>query len=284
MRSETTEPEKSHPIIEGFQRSFALPLNQLLDSERHWYHGFSGSISYQYPLDSSVINPQGNPLGGIEGINQNLSATIKYSPIDHWFIQLTAVNYLDNGLQQPWEPDFTYVFGYSDWRPYTFSLVYANFSGNRWSSSTMQKTTNFKHGSWTLGWKFPVAKKLHHWFSLFEDAAMNCQLNYSYTAEYFDLIKSDYLANQQSAQLGCKYTITGNWYVNFNLFYYPKSQQKQPWNPDFTYGLGYFDWRPGTFSLQYNNYSGNRFPGNFGSPTTGRFKDGTLMIAWSWAF
>ncbi len=32
------------------------------------------------------------------------------------------------------------------------------------------------------------------------------------------------------------------------------------WDPDFTYGFGYFDWHPRTFSLQHNNYAGNRYP------------------------
>jgi hypothetical protein len=43
--------------------------------------------------------------------------------------------------------------------------------------------------------------------------------------------------------------------------------------------LGYFDWHPGTWSVQYNNYSGNRFPWNPKSPQTGRLKDGSISIS-----
>ena len=68
----------------------------------------------------------------------------------------------------------------------------------------------------------------------------------------------------------------------FAFSYYPYPEQKQPWDPDFTYGFGYFDWHPGTISVQYNNYSGNRYPWHKKSPDTGRFKDGAITISWSW--
>ena len=35
-------------------------------------------------------------------------------------------------------------------------------------------------------------------------------------------------------------------------------------------------------SVQYNNYSGNRYPGHKKSPDTGSFKDGAITISWSW--
>jgi len=33
--------------------------------------------------------------------------------------------------QQPWDPDFAYAFGYQDWRPWSVSLRWQNYSGNR---------------------------------------------------------------------------------------------------------------------------------------------------------
>ncbi|WP_298440214.1 hypothetical protein [uncultured Ferrimonas sp.] len=283
--SRTTDTSEAELIWNGVSSSFDVPLGDLVEHDGPWYQGFSGSFALNYPLRESVIaaNPDNN-VGGVEGINKNLSATIKYNPIGNWFATVTLSHYLSGDLQQPWEPDYTYVFGYSDWRPYTLSLLYSNYGGNRFSPEDGEKSTHFNRGTWSLGWKFPVAQSWINWASAFDDASMGCDLNYNYTPEFFDLASSEYLAGHQSVQLGCKYTITGNWYVNWAMFYYPDDAQKQPWNPDFTYGFGYFDWRPGTFTLQYNNYSGNRFPWNPDSPGTGRFKDGALMLAWSWAF
>ncbi|GAA4904114.1 hypothetical protein GCM10023333_43080 [Ferrimonas pelagia] len=260
-------------------------MAEVTDQDGPWYQGFSGNIALNYPLRESVIaaNPSNN-VGGTEGINQNISATLKYNPIGNWFATITFAHYLDGKLQQPWEPDYTYVFGYSDWRPYTLSLIYSNYGGNRFSPEKGEKSTHFNRGTWSLGWKFPVPFSWIRWASGFDDASMGCELGFNYTPEYFDLATTSYKSSHRTFQLGCKYTITGNWYVNASFFYYPTSGQKQPWNPDFTYGFGYFDWRPFTWTLQYNNYSGNRFPWNPDSPDTGRFKDGALMLAWSWAF
>ena len=44
---------------------------------------------------------------------------------------------------------------------------------------------------------------------------------------------------------------------------------------------GYFDWKPGTISIQYNNYSGNRFHSSERAKGTGEFLNGSLSIAWS---
>ena len=41
-----------------------------------------------------------------------------------------------------------------------------------------------------------------------------------------------------------------------SFFYYPFPFQQQPWDPDFTYGFGFFDWHPGSISIQYNKIHG----------------------------
>ncbi len=74
------------------------------------------------------------------------------------------------------------------------------------------------------------------------------------------------------------------WYFDVNVFCYPKSGQQQPWDPDYTYGFGFPDWHPGSFSIQYNNYSGNRFSSEDRAENTGKFRDGTITASWSWAW
>lgn len=196
----------------------------------------------------------------------------------------TVYYYWDQEQQQAWNPDYTYVFGYSDWRPYTLSLVYSNYGGNRFNPSGEEKTTNFKQGTWSLGWKFPITSPFKDWITFTPDGAIGCQLDFNYTPEYFDLASISYKDAHQTLSLGCKYSIYGNWYVNATAFYYFDKTQQQPWNPDYTYGFGYFDWRPGTITLQYNNYSGNRWRSSERGEDTGRFKDGSITLAYSFAF
>ncbi|MFT5788638.1 MAG: hypothetical protein ACI8SJ_000745 [Shewanella sp.] len=270
-------------IWNGATSSFMLPF-ETWNSATPWYKRWSASVNIGYPL---IDTPGTIPVNATTGpSNQNLTASLslKYSIIGHWFISATAYHYFDKELQQAWNPDFTYVFGYSDWHPYTFSLLYSNYGGNRFSPEPGGKHTEFSQGTWALGWKFPVTKPFVDWFSFTDEGAIGCQFDYNYTPEYFDLASIEYKTSHQTISLGCKYSIVGNWYANASAFYYLDSSQKQPWNPDFTYGFGYFDWRPGTITIQYNNYSGNRWNSADRGPDTGRFKDGSLSISYSFDF
>ncbi len=254
---------------------------------RRLLHGFSGSLSAGMPLDlSQAETTEGEGQRARVGNTPTLKATVKYNPVSAWFATGTAYIYLDRDLQEEWNPDFSYVFGYDDWRPYTFSLVYSNYGGNRFSPDRAQgaEVTEFDEGTVSLGWKFPIPDRLAKPFVVASDGGIGCIIGYNVSPRYFDLRSSENRSWKQAASLGCKYIITGNWYLNWTAFYYPKEYQQQPWDPDYTYGFGYFDWRPGTISLQYNNYSGNRFPGRQRGDETGRFIDGELSVSWSWSF
>ena len=98
----------------------------------------------------------------------------------------------------------------------------------------------------------------------------------------FDLASGERLHWKQKMSLNMKYTIYKWWYVSYSLNYYPHPEQQQPWDPDFTYGFGFFDWHPGTISIQYNNYSGNKYPWKERSAGTGTFKDGGISISIGW--
>ncbi|MCL1140604.1 hypothetical protein [Shewanella pneumatophori] len=281
----TDNPSESEAdlVWKGISSSFMLPIEEW-NADTPWYKRWSASVNLGYPLvDTPAVLPANSTTGPS---NQNFTASLslKYAIIGNWFVSATAYHYFDNDLQQAWNPDFTYVFGYSDWRPYTFSLLYSNYGGNRFNPSDGVKHTEFSQGTWSLGWKFPVTKPFIDWLSFTDDGAIGCQIDYNYTPEYFDLESVEYKTQHQTVSLGCKYSIVGNWYVNATAFYYLDSAQKQPWNPDFTYGFGYFDWRPGTITVQYNNYSGNRWNSADRGPDTGRFKDGSISISYSFKF
>lgn len=279
-------PEKSNEaelVWKGISSSFMLPFEQLQE-DRPWYKRWSASVNLGYPLVETPATLPANATAGPSNQNLTASLSLKYSIIGNWFVSATAYHYFDSDLQQPWNPDFTYVFGYSDWRPYTFSLLYSNYGGNRFNPSSELKHTEFSQGTWSLGWKFPITKPFVNWLSFTDEGAIGCQLDYNYTPEYFDLESIEYKSQHQTFSLGCKYSIIGNWYANATVFYYLDSQQKQPWNPDFTYGFGYFDWHPGTVTVQYNNYSGNRWNSADRGPETGRFKDGSISVSYSFKF
>ena len=281
--SSSTTGDEVEEIWKGVSSSFAFPYQEW--ESRTFLDGFSGNIGYNHPLaeTESANIPSGSNQGAANH-NTTTTLSLKYAIAGAWFVSGTFYYYWDKEQKQDWNPDFTYVFGYSDWRPYTLSLIYSNYGGNRFNPEPGRRRTEFSQGTWALGWKFPVTSPFKEWFTFTDDGSIGCQIDYNLTPEYFDLESISYKRNQQTMSLGCKYAIWGNWYVNGTAFYYFDKSQQQPWNPDFTYGFGYFDWRPGTITLQYNNYSGNRWRSSQRGENTGRFKDGAITLAYSFTF
>ncbi len=278
------EPTDADLIWEGVTSSFAFPIQELEERDS-WYDGLSGNVGFNLPIaQSEAANLPPGSTSGPTNYNTTATLSLKYTIAGSWFVSTSFYHYIDDEQQQAWNPDFTYVFGYSDWRPYTFSLVYSNYGGNRFSPEAGGNRTEFNQGTWALGWKFPITSPLKDWLSFTEDGAIGCQVDYNLTPEFFDLNSVSYKENHQTVSLGCKYSIFGNWYINGTAFYYFDKSQQQPWNPDYTYGFGYFDWRPGTITLQYNNYSGNRWNKSQRGEGTGRFKDGAITLAFSFSF
>lgn len=269
----------------GLVSSFDLPLEELYekkhDSEvRNLFDGLTIGVSYNYPA-SRVAGDLGIGEDGARQLGSpTFNLSLKYRILGNWFVSGSIPFYQDKDRQQPWNPDFTYCFGYNDWRPYTVSLTYCNYGGNRFKPEPGKKATRFDQGGWTLGYKFPLPERMQQLLLLDPDGSIGCNAGFTYVRNYSDAETNAERLNKKKISLGCKYTIWKWVYFNFAANIYPEKSQKQPWDPDFTYGFGYFDWHPGTISVQYNNYSGNRFNGN-PAAGTGKFVNGSLSISWS---
>ncbi|MEM7252636.1 MAG: hypothetical protein AAF493_14570 [Pseudomonadota bacterium] len=270
------------PIEDLFKRNHPTDTDSLLK-------GLSVSFRTNLPLDLTVTSTESEGVGSQgtrSGNTPTLNASFKYNPISYWFFATTFAFYLDPELQAPWNGDFTYVFGYDDWHPYTLSFLYSNYGGNRLNPdrSKGERFTRFEQGSFSLNWKFPLPPTLNRVFSFTRDGTIGCSIGADVTPRYGDLASASIKRYKTVLALSCKYNIYKWWYFNWSAKYYPFPQQQQPWDPDYTYGFGYFDWHRGTITVQYNNFSGNRYPWRNSSPGTGRFKNGTLSVGWSWSF
>lgn len=49
-------------------------------------------------------------------------------------------------------------------------------------------------------------------------------------------------------------------------------------NGDYSYSFGYAGYTPGSFSVQYANYAGTRYPGH--DSGSGKFREGTISLTW----
>ncbi len=275
------DDETQSPVWLGLKSSFAMPYRELFvkPSDSEWDNllkGASVRLAYNYPLQKAVL-AQGTANQGESATNSVVQVGLKYTPLSYWFVSANFNKYLEADLKKTWDADWSYSFGYDDWHPYTLSLSYSNSGGN----SLMAKKPRFSEGNWSLGWKFTIPDVVRDIFVTGYGDALGCGANASLTPSYIDSVTNQEKNNKVVLAMSCKYSVVGAWYINFAVLHYPHKQQQQPWNPDYTYGFGYFDWKPGTISIQYNNYSGNRFHSSERAKGTGDFKNGSLSVAWS---
>jgi len=214
---------------------------------------------------------------GAKAASPTLQADLRYTPFadSPWFARVVFYRYLHANEQQPWNPDFFYAFGYEDFRPGTWSVVYANYTGTRFGGPV-----NFREGVVQIAYRFALPQPMQRAFLFGDGDDATCRTGAEVTPSYVDLASLSTKHNRTALTLGCRYTRPEGWFAEVNVYAYPRHGQQQPWDPDFTYAFGLWDWRPGTLSLQYGNYSGNRFPGRARSAGEGSLRSGSTMLSW----
>ncbi|VWC47523.1 hypothetical protein BLA23254_07485 [Burkholderia lata] len=272
-------------MLEGLKSSFSTPWHELVtpntgDGASSVLSGVSINAGITQGLQSSEKNRSGAGTQGDRASSSTLQLGVRYNPTSYWFATFTVYRYLRPSFQQSWDPDFTYSFGYDDWHPYTFSLIYGNFTGNRFAAGNGIAHSRIEQGGITLAYKFPLPDLLKPIFLMGNGDDLMCSASLTLVPRFTDA-QSAVGNNKMNAGFGCRYTLPSGWYATFTAYHYLRPSQQQPWDPDFVYGFGYFDWHSDAISIQYNNYSGNRFPWRTHAPGTGTFRAGSISISWS---
>jgi len=239
---------------------------------------FSGALSFSSGLKEQWLTiPNGaTSAKQKKKINQLVNLSMQYSPYSFWFANVTLRAPVTD--YDKYATDFRYSFGYDDWHPNTVSLVYSNYGDNRLFPGRNARYTHFEQGAFTLAYKFSLPKAIERHLLLNKEDALTCQVGYSWVPRYYSLADNDLRANKQVALGGCGYTFKQHFFVRATAFWFPKAEQQQPWNGDYSYSFGYAGYTPGSFSLQYSNYSGTRFPGR--SHGNAKFREGTIALIW----
>ncbi len=277
-------------IKQGLLSSFEVPISELFQPKKEPLLDevsklLSGSVSFNFPLQNNTPRSRsGKKSQGVRLENITLSTSLRYNPLGNWFFNSTFYYYFDSAAKAPWSPDFTYTFGYQDWRPYTLSLVYSNYNGNRFSPdrSEGESFTRIEQGSIDLGWKYKLPRHIEELFIIHPSGSLRGSFHYDVTPRYRDL-KSPLPRHWKQVVSGnLHYVIYKELYGQITFHFYPKGNQQQPWDPDFTYSFGVSDKSFGNISFDYHNYSGNRFPWRKSRPENGSFLNGGLSVSWSW--
>lgn len=245
--------------------------------------GLTATAAVDVPLGYGPAPPAGEATqGDMLTRSPRVSLTLRYAPQGGgWFGRVTVFHYLDDGRKAPWNPDFTYSVGYDDWRPKTFGIAYGNEGGNRWRPDRDEGEvfTRLDEGTITATYRIPVPAALERIFVTRPDNRLSASVALHLTPRFQRDAGGPRGHWKRAASLSVRHRVHSYWYVEGRAVVYPSRVQQQPWDPDYTFGFGYFDWNPGRVSVQYGNYAGNRFP--WRSPGRASFSDGTLTISYS---
>ncbi len=218
---------------------------------------FSGNISYN--MGRVVLNDGKNT----RYVTRNaLAFFTRINIVEEFSLNTTFYKNFNPEANAQWISDFTYSLGRYNWRPKTFNFGYENYINNRYSDNWNVLKEKFLQGYYFVSVGQNLAEKIMNKIRI--DSTTNIRFNYfaRYAMKYkdqFDQLHGG--AGKTTLGVSAQFTIVRSFYIESAVYYYFNAGKvKQPWDPDYSFGFGYFDYRPFRFSLTYGNWVINRFP------------------------
>lgn len=184
-----------------------------------------------------------------------------------------------------WTSDYSYTIGRYNWRPNKFNYGYENYINNKYSDNINDFGEKFLEGYYFVSYSNNLPEKLTK--SIRFDSTTSLKFIYfaRYAIKYrdeFNVTHGGIWNGKPSGGVAMRYTFYRNLYVEGAVYYYANPVQRQPWDPDYSYGFGYFDWRSFRVSITYGNWAINRFPGATKVYPNYGFIDGQFRIIFNW--
>jgi len=181
----------------------------------------------------------------------------------------------------PWIADYSYSIGRYNWRNNKFNYGYENYVNNKYSDNNVTFTEKFKQGYYFVSFNKSLSDSLTKKIKLDNTTSVKfvffARYAFDYLNQYND-IEGGLLNGKSTVGLSVRYTVYKNIYLESAVYYYPEQYKQQAWDPDYTYGFGYFNWRAFRLSLTYGNWAINRFPWNKMPYPMYGFIDGNFRI------
>ncbi|TVR81425.1 MAG: hypothetical protein EA412_02980 [Chitinophagaceae bacterium] len=206
---------------------------------------------------------------------------------EEFFVQTSLFKDFNKDAVQIWTADFYYSIGRFNWRPNTFDYGYENYVNNKFTDNIQTLGDKFLQGFFfgsykhSLPTKFMEAIRLDESTSLIFNWFLRYHINY---LDEFEEIHGGIFDGKLITGVSCRFTVFKNFYLESAFYYYPEEHKKAPWDPDFTYGFGYFDWRAFRLSLTYGNWVVNRLPWNEKEIENYGFIDGEFRLSFNYAW
>ena len=288
MTQNQTNSKIYSPLILPYYSNISYPPNKEKNSSlphldtsvsdsiiKHILHNMSVSASTGLPLKYTqdyTSSQQTLPLV----YNISSAINVRYS-YNNFFTEISIIKY---AYKQPWNPDFTYSFGYNDWHPKTINFQYENYTSNRLHPSKGERFTRLEKGSFSAHYKFlypNFAPKL-----MDAKNRINGSIGLSVVPKYYNFIEDKKKYFRYIASIGASYQLMPHLNLGMSFLYYFKKEPQESWDPDFTYNLSYS--RPinyGNITISYQNYNGTRYPWKKKHRNFLALRDGSIGIAFS---
>lgn len=182
-----------------------------------------------------------------------------------------------------WISDFTYSIGRYAWRPNKLNFGYENYINNKYTDHYTVLAQKFTEGYYFLSYNLPFPGFLARAIRIDSTTSFRMSPLVRYAFRYRDEFENVRYEGKPTAGITARWTIAFNIYVEGGAYYYFTPTFRQlPWDPDYSYGFGYFDYRAFRISLTYGNWAVNRWPGKKKELPHYGFLDGNFRIVANW--
>lgn len=186
-----------------------------------------------------------------------------------------------------WTTDYSYAIGRYNWRPKKFNYGYENYINNKYTDDLKTFGQKFLEGYYFLSYSHLLPRKVSQLIRI--DSTTHWKLLYfaRYSIRYrdqFDNIYGSMWNGKATLGVASRFTMFWNIYIEGALYYYPEEAKRQPWDPDYSYGFGYFDWRSFRISITYGNWAINRFNAKDKAYPNYGFIDGQFRVIANWTW
>lgn len=243
---------------------------------------FSGNISYNFGreiihLDDKNIRKE---------FRSSLGLFTRIHFYEEFSLSTTFYKNFNTDAIQTWTPDFTYSFGRYNWQSGTFSYGYENFENNKYSDNFETLEQKFLRGNYFVSYTHNLPYKLINKIRLDTTSLLRLTYFIRYAIKYRDKFENSHgglINGKPTLGVSTRYLFFKNFYIESAIYFYVNPVvYKQPWDPDFTYGFGYFYWRTFRLSVAYGNWTINRFPWNNKEYSNYGFSDGNFRIVFNY--
>lgn len=227
-----------------------------------------------------TYQPKEGALIDYTRLTTNVSLDIKTKKHFHVKTQV-FIDLLKNEKAPPYLSNLYYQIGWYNWENNSVSFGYENYGPNKFVNSTSW-ATNFMRGFFFASYNIDLLYKNAN-LKFDESSQIRITPVIRYSMEYTDKYGVDKGGNHKIVVgSSVRWSIAKNFYVETAAYVYPKKETKLAWDPDFTYGFGYFNWRPFVVNVSYGNWIANRFPGVEKEMKHG-FKNGEFKVVFTWS-